>query len=785
MSQAGPVAEGGRVPIPMVAPVSERRCGRATALGSHRLLAQGRVFEHLPTHPNYLIKRTVQPVRTLLAAGRWKGKMRGNERRSRPRTVPRKHTERVKRPREGEKKRSGVSRREERAVQRVLREVGSPEKAPFEPDPFQLSALESVVHGDCLVCAPTGSGKTWIALEAIARVVETGGRAWYATPLKALSNAKYVELIERFGFEKVGILTGDRKENPQAPIIVGTTEILRNQLYDAMHTGQDMGTDFVVLDEAHYLGDPQRGVVWEETMIYLPQRIGLLLLSATIGNAGQIAEWLRSIRSRECAVVQESERPVPLFHLLLHPSGTLMLLSDQGGSGGRASGVGRARALARRMGRISNGEGGLGQIPRIMDVLRANRLLPAIFFLKSRSDCDRAIELCEAVMQEGPARKPRICRHIDALAALHPHVGLHRQRRCMENAGVAAHHSGQLPTWKWVVESLMAAGLLDAVFATSTVAAGVNFPARSVVFMNSDRFNGVEFVPLDSTEFHQMTGRAGRRGMDRIGFSVMVPGRFMDLSLMTRLSRAPAGPVESQIRIGFSMVLNLLLSHTPSEIRTLLQRSFAAFCSRGQGKRARGASESARVAGRLWLDFSRHLSFLQQEGYVTQDGKLTEEGLWASQLRVDQPLFMAECLRRGLFNGKDPGLLAALAAPFVQDRESDLSLDHHRASTRLIASYGKMLRVLRALVRRQESMGFETRPLCFWPAATVHAWAAGASWEQTLSIARMSEGDLAMLVLRTCEALRQVGSLTTSFPDVAQTARHAQENLLREPLVEP
>jgi superfamily II RNA helicase len=177
-------------------------------------------------------------------------------------------------------------------LKKIFSRIGKPAPSDFVPDPFQLEAVQAAAMGDCLVTAPTGAGKTWIAQQVMTSVYETGGRVWYATPLKALTNAKLTEFSAHFGPEHVGILTGDRKENPNAPIIVGTTEILRNQLYDAMHRGLALRTDFVVLDEAHYLGDADRGVVWEETMIYLPRRIPLLLLSATIGNAKKFALWI-------------------------------------------------------------------------------------------------------------------------------------------------------------------------------------------------------------------------------------------------------------------------------------------------------------------------------------------------------------------------------------------------------------------------------------------------------------------------------------------------------------
>ena len=215
-------------------------------------------------------------------------------------------------------------------LEQVFASIGVPEQTPFAPDPFQVEALAAIERADCLVTAPTGAGKTWIAEQAIALTLERGGRSWYASPLKALSNSKHAEFSATFGADKVGILTGDRKENADAPVVVGTTEILRNQLYDAMHLGRDIDTDLVVLDEAHFMGDPDRGVVWEEVMIYMPARVPLLMLSATVGNADEIAAWLASIRDKTCIVVEATERPVELYPLFFHPSGTLLPLLSPG-----------------------------------------------------------------------------------------------------------------------------------------------------------------------------------------------------------------------------------------------------------------------------------------------------------------------------------------------------------------------------------------------------------------------------------------------------------------------
>jgi len=219
-----------------------------------------------------------------------------------------------------------------RETKRLLEGIGTPHKTPFKPDPFQLEALASLEYEDVLVTAPTGSGKTWIAREEIRRLLESGRRAWYTSPLKALTNSKYHEFIDEFGEDRVGILTGDRKENSEAPLIVGTTEIYRNLLFDSLRGGNEVSADLVVLDEAHYLADEDRGHVWEEAIILTPPRIRLLLLSATIGNAHEFAVWLEEIRGVRCGVITgPMKRPVPLRSALLLPDKRLLRLLDESG----------------------------------------------------------------------------------------------------------------------------------------------------------------------------------------------------------------------------------------------------------------------------------------------------------------------------------------------------------------------------------------------------------------------------------------------------------------------
>ncbi len=671
-------------------------------------------------------------------------------------------------------------------LKKVFDAIGIPKKQPFKPDPFQLKALAAVDRSDCLVTAPTGAGKTWIAQQAIKKTLKNGGKSWYASPLKALSNSKYEEFKNFFSTESVGILTGDRKENPDAPIIVGTTEILRNQLYDAMRLGTSLSADFVVLDEAHFLGDPDRGVVWEEIIIYLPTRIPLLLLSATIGNATEIADWLFSIRQKKCALIQEKNRPVPLSPLFLHPSGTLLpLLSPIIPKRQIKTRIDKKVAAYLKSKRPKFFASPRKVLPfgEILSVLKKYHLLPAIFFLKSRADCDNALDFCMANQIQDPRRKMMLREKVGQLTEKSPHIYNHRQRWFLENLAVGAHHSGQLPSWKLVLEQLMTEGLLDAIFATSTVAAGVNFPARTVAFLNSDKFNGSTFLPLTPTEFHQMTGRAGRRGMDHIGFAVSIPGKFMDVRWIAKLFLSHPSDIMSQIRINFSMVLNLLLSHTPDQIRELLTKSFATHQLLKRRKKKTDPEHLQYGHQYLWQDFLRHLNFLKQTGYVGDNDTLTDEGVWASQLRIDHPLMIAEGFRRSLFPEADPALLAAIMTLFVNEQQTDDSVDKRFSPKTLLASFHAVKRGLQPFSKQMSLGKFEVKPLFFRPAAAGYAWAAGFSWDATRTIAGIEDGNLVMLILRTADCLRHVASLKQVFPVAAETADASIKLILRDPVI--
>ncbi len=477
-----------------------------------------------------------------------------------------------------------------RPVRQLLADIGTPAPAPFQPDPFQLDALAAVEHEDVLVTAPTGSGKTWIAREEIRRLLAAGRRVWYTSPLKALTNSKYQEFVAAFGHEAVGILTGDRKERADAPVIVGTTEVYRNQLFDAMREGRSLNADLVVMDEAHYLADEERGHVWEEAIILTPPRVRLLLLSATVGNAAEFAAWIEEVRGVRCTVItRPGARPVPLRAAFLYPDGQLAPLYDEHSRFNPELAQFLERANAQRQpprwGNTRRPLAGpaklrLPEMPpaTLLSALAVYDLLPAIVFLPTRRRCDEAAVEAAFSAQRGGGDERRRLRDafMRGFGEQHPEVRKHRHWDTVVRGGVAAHHAGHLPAWKLAIEKLMSAGLLDAIFATATVAAGVDFPARTVVLTNIDTRTGHGWRILSASQLQQMTGRAGRRSRDNVGFVVAAPGPHQDPQRLATLLQAPPDPLESQFRATYTTLLNLLDAYGDfAHVREIVARSFA------------------------------------------------------------------------------------------------------------------------------------------------------------------------------------------------------------------
>jgi ATP-dependent RNA helicase HelY len=421
----------------------------------------------------------------------------------------------------------------------------------FELDDFQVRACHEVEEGrGVLVAAPTGSGKTIVGEFAVHLAIETGRKCFYTTPIKALSNQKFQDLVKRYGPENVGLLTGDNTINGEAPIVVMTTEVLRNMLYAGSRTL--MGLGYVVMDEVHYLADRMRGAVWEEVIIHLPESVSVISLSATVSNAEEFGEWLAEVRGDTTTIVEEV-RPVPLFQHVMVGKRLHDLFDDeedlaQAGFAQEGAKVNpQLLKVARddfatsrlRDRRDKKGQRGRGQRPQgrrmylpsrydVVSRLDAEGLLPAIVFIFSRVGCDAAVTQClQANLRlTTPAERDEIyafveerCKHLpeDDLHVLGYHEFLDGLTR-----GVAAHHAGMLPTFKECVEELYLRGLCRVVFATETLALGINMPARTVVLEKLSKWNGEAHVDLTPGEYTQLTGRAGRRGLDVEGHGVVL-----------------------------------------------------------------------------------------------------------------------------------------------------------------------------------------------------------------------------------------------------------------------
>ncbi len=453
----------------------------------------------------------------------------------------------------------------------------------FDLDPFQIRAFDALDAGrSVVVAAPTGSGKTVVAEYAVAKALAEGGKAFYTTPLKALSNQKYRDLVARHGPDVVGLLTGDNAVNGDAPIVVMTTEVLRNMIYGGSRALERLR--YVVLDEVHYLQNAYRGPVWEEVIIHTPQEVDLVCLSATVSNAEEFADWIGTVRGATETVIEE-KRPVQLHNLYLVGDRSLerpLLLPTlvDGRPNAEAENLAREGPRPVRSGRLFT--------PRradVIELLGERRMLPAIYFIFSRAACDDAVSQCInhgvrlTTTDERAEIRAIVEEKVRALSEADLRVLDYGRWLSGLEAGVAAHHAGMVPPFKEAVEACFTRALVKVVFATETLALGINMPARSVVIEKLTKFTGETHEKLTPGEYTQLTGRAGRRGIDDVGYGIVLWSPFVPFDQVASLASTRTYELTSAFRPTYNMAVNLVRRYEPDEAHHLLNLSFAQYRS--------------------------------------------------------------------------------------------------------------------------------------------------------------------------------------------------------------
>ena len=455
----------------------------------------------------------------------------------------------------------------------------------FEFDPFQITACHAVEEGKgVLVAAPTGAGKTVVGEFAAYYALQAGKKCFYTTPIKALSNQKYSEFVAKFGEDRVGLLTGDTSINGEADILVMTTEVLRNMLYAGSNTLTNLGC--VVMDEVHYLADKFRGAVWEEVLIHLMESVQVISLSATVSNAEEFGEWLGEVRGETEVIVSEI-RPIPLFQHVLIGNRLLDLFDAPGRINPEV--LSREREMTRRASLGRNRRGSFAEpndrLSRadIIEKLQGESLLPAITFIFSRIGCDAAVKQClqAGLRLTSPEEREEIkrtaLRYTQHIAEEDLEVLNFTEWLSALERGIAAHHAGLLPSFKGAVEDLFQRGLVKAVFATETLALGINMPARTVVLEKLIKFNGEAHVPITPGEYTQLTGRAGRRGIDIEGNAVIQWSPTVDSASAAGLASTRTYPLRSSFSPSYNMSINLIAQFGRERARRSLESSFAQF----------------------------------------------------------------------------------------------------------------------------------------------------------------------------------------------------------------
>ena len=633
---------------------------------------------------------------------------------------------------------------------------------------FQMQALGPLREGrPVLLAAPTGAGKTLVAEMAIEMSLAAGKRAIYTAPIKALSNQKYRDFKD-IDPAMVGLMTGDVTINPGSPVLIMTTEIFRNTIFENPASLADVDT--VVFDAIHYMDDPDSGTVWEESIIFAPKHIRFVCLSATISNLKQYGEWISAARGQDVEVIRHTERPVPLDHYLFFPGGGLRRIDGK---------VKFPDSHKRNTARRGRGGGG-GRRPKdrneVVDVLRRAGNLPILFFCFSRKDCERrALETAQHRTLLEPDESAKIESMFEGICKtfeIEPGSEL-EELRSLVLRGIAHHHAGMLPLHKELVERLFTSGLLRLLFATETFSLGINMPARAVVFASLRKFDGTGFGPLKVREYQQMAGRAGRQGIDDTGLvvSIVDDHRVQPADIEHMISN-DVEPVISRFNLSYSTLINLHRT-LGDQLHEAWERSFNNFQWARMSRKKRERNEEKQ---RHAID--QRMALLKELDYIT-DTEVTHKGQIASVISGYE-LQVVELLDSGLLEWLDEIQVAIVFASIVfEERKNDL---FRRLPQSVMGKHRKDVeRVISNLSRAERDLGIPAtiRPPNFKIGIVVRDWCRGASFEDMQEHTTAPNGDLVRVMRLTVQLLRQLRHALPRNHELATLLDRARELLNR------
>ncbi len=638
----------------------------------------------------------------------------------------------------------------------------------FPLDGFQHEAMDAIERGESvLVSAPTGSGKTIIADYAAARALDHGGKAFYTTPLKALSNQKFSELADRYGARRVGLLTGDVSYQSQAPIVVMTTEVLRNMLFARSSMLDDLAV--IVLDEVHYLQDPYRGSVWEEILILTPPDVSFISLSATVNNAKDFGAWLTSVRGTTHVVV-ETHRPVTLqHHYAVAERGSDRISVFPLFRQGKPNPDGLR--LDERRHRNARHRFRTPRRTEVAEYLSDAGMLPAITFIFSRAACDDATRQClqDGLRLTNPQERERI-RELteEAVERLSDDdlrtLGYGQWSAALE-AGIAPHHAGLVPAFRRAVEHCFSEGLLKLVFATETLALGINMPARTVVVERFAKFRGRDTSALTAGEYQQLTGRAGRRGIDTVGHAFILWSHATTFATVAATASAPPPDLTSSFHPTYNLAVNLVRRWDREEAHSLLAASY------GQWQ---APPDSVSLPAQL----DRRLAVLESRGYI--DGwRITGAGSVLAGIYHESDLLVSEALNAGIFDGLEPALLAGVVSGLTfEARRAEEDPDGPRQ--RLVAERLSALEAMAGDLRAEERRHGLRRTRRPDPglARSVVAWAQGGLLSSVLRHNDVAPGDFVRNIRQLVDLVRQLAQVAPD-PGTAEAANLAVALLRR------